>query len=125
MTSRRTKFYRDKRNSKWMGVCSGIADYTGVDVTWVRLAVIFITLFVFQPLIIAYIATGLIAEKKPTDLYHDEQEQKFWQGVRQSPKRTARDVRSRFREIDRRLADIEIYYTSNNARLSDEIESLR
>lgn len=125
MTSRRTKFYRDKRNSKWMGVCAGIADYTGVDVTWVRLGAIFITLFVFQPLIIAYIATGLIAEKKPTDLYHDEQEQKFWQGVRQSPKRTARDVRSRFREIDRRLADIEIYYTSNNARLSDEIESLR
>jgi phage shock protein C len=55
----------------------------------------------------------------------DSQEQKFWQGVRQSPARTTRDIRSRFREIDRRLADIEIFYTSNNKQLADEIESLR
>ncbi len=125
MTSRRTRFYRDKANGKWMGVCAGIADYTGVDVTWVRLGVAFLTVFVFQPLILAYFITGMVAQKKPMGLYSDENEQKFWQGVRQSPKRTARDVRSTFRDIDRRLADIEIYYTSNNARLSDEIESLR
>ena len=31
--SSRTKFYLDKQNRKWLGVCSGIADYTGVDVT--------------------------------------------------------------------------------------------
>ena len=29
----RTRFYRDKRNGKIMGVCAGIADYTGIDVT--------------------------------------------------------------------------------------------
>ena len=45
--------------------------------------------------------------------------------MRQSPARTAREVRSRFRDIDRRLADMEVYYTSNNTRLADEIESLR
>ena len=32
-----TRFYRDKVNGKFMGVCSGIADYTGIDVLWVRI----------------------------------------------------------------------------------------
>ncbi len=32
----RTRFYRDKRNGKLMGVCAGIADYTGFDVSLVR-----------------------------------------------------------------------------------------
>jgi phage shock protein C len=36
-----------------------------------------------------------------------------------------RDVRSKFREIDRRLADVETYVTSSNSRLSREIEQLR
>jgi phage shock protein C len=33
----RTKFYLDKRNGKVMGVCAGLADYTGLDVTLVRI----------------------------------------------------------------------------------------
>ena len=41
MTSERTKLYRDKQNAKLMGVCAGIADYTGVEVKWVRLGFIF------------------------------------------------------------------------------------
>ena len=32
--SSRTKFYLDKANGKWLGVCSGLADYTGIDVIW-------------------------------------------------------------------------------------------
>jgi phage shock protein C len=45
--------------------------------------------------------------------------------VRQSPARTAREVRAKFRDIDRRLADVESFYVSNNPRLSAEIERLR
>ena len=32
----RTRFYRDKRNGKLFGICAGIADYTGFDVSLVR-----------------------------------------------------------------------------------------
>ena len=28
MSASRTKFYLDKQNKKWLGVCAGIADYT-------------------------------------------------------------------------------------------------
>ncbi len=126
MPTSRTKFYLDKMNAKWKGVCAGIADYTGIDVVWVRISAVLLTLMGGFPwTIIAYFMAAWLAEKKPIDLYRDDREQKFWQGVRQSPKRTARDVRARFREIDRRLADMEIYYTSTNSRLSDEIERLR
>ena len=51
--------------------------------------------------------------------------QAFWQGVRQSPGRTAREVRARFRDVDRRLAEVESFYVSSNPRLSAEIERLR
>lgn len=121
----RTKFYRDKQNAKLMGVCAGIADYTGINAIWVRLAAIGL-MFVIPPFVIsAYFITGFLANKKPPHLYVDRQEQQFWQRVRQSPRRTAREVRSQFRDIDRRLADVELYYVSANPRLSEEIERLR
>lgn len=119
-----TRFYRDKVNGKLMGVCSGIADYTGVDVLWVRLGFIVLAFSMGWPFLI-YFALGFLAAKKPPRLYADRDEQKFWQGVRQSPARTAREVRSTFRDIDRRLAEVEHFYVSGNPRLSAEIEKLR
>ncbi|MBS0254824.1 MAG: envelope stress response membrane protein PspC [Proteobacteria bacterium] len=107
-----------------MGVCAGIADYTGIDVLWVRLATLVFT-FSTGIGIPIYFALGLLAEKKPASLYSDRSEQRFWQGVRQSPARTAREVRAQFRDLDRRLANVEAYYVSHNPRLSDEIEKLR
>lgn len=125
MNSPRTTLYRDKQNSKLMGVCSGIADYTGVNVLWVRLGFIVLLLTVAPILLPAYFLAGMLLNKKPPHLYVDADEQKYWQRVRQSPKRTAREIRSRFRDIDRRLADVESYYVTSNPRLSAEIERLR
>jgi phage shock protein C len=122
---RKTKFYRDKQNGKWLGVCSGIADYTGVDVTVVRIAMILGTLM-GMPLILFYLVAGIVAPKKPAELFHQTPDDaKFWQGVRASPRQTVRDVRAKFRELDRRLAHVETYVTSSNTRLSQEIEQLR
>ena len=125
MNSPRTRFYRDKLNCKFMGVCAGIADYTGVDVLWVRLSTVLLTICGVGFIPLAYLALGIFANRKPGHLYADRQEQKFWQGVRQSPSRTAREVRAQFRDLDRRLADIETFYVSSNPRLSAEIERLR
>lgn len=125
MNSPRTRFYRDKVDGKILGVCAGIGDYTGVDPIWVRLAAIFALFMTGGMIIPFYILVGLLASKKPAHLYVDRQEQKFWQRVRQSPARTAREVRAQFRDIDRRLADVESYYVNSNPRLSAEIERLR
>jgi len=126
MTARRTKFYLNKANGKWSGVCAGIADYSGIDVVWVRVGAVLITLMgAFPWTLIAYFAAVYFADDKPKGLYSDRDDEKFWQGVRTNPTRSTRHVRSQFRHIDRRLADLELYSTSRNTRLADEIDSLR
>ena len=125
MNSPRTTLYRDKFNAKLMGVCSGIADYTGVNSLWVRLGALFLIPMTSGMVIPAYFIAGILLNKKPSHLYVDADEQKYWQRVRQSPKRTAREIRARFRDVDRRLADVETYYVSSNPRLTAEIERLR
>ena len=73
-----------------------------------------------------YFIAGWITPTKPRELdYYAPEDKQFWQGVRASPARTARDIRSRFRDLDRRLADIESYVTSENRSLAREIEQLR
>ncbi|MGB3471781.1 MAG: envelope stress response membrane protein PspC [Erythrobacter sp.] len=124
MNSPRTKLYRDKHNAKIMGVCAGIAEYTGVDTFWVRLGTVALALGFGWP-ILAYFVAGFILNKKPPHLYRDQGEQKYWQRVRQSPHRTAREIKANFRDIDRRLASVEAHYVNNNPRLTAEIEQLR
>ena len=125
MTSERTTLYRDKQNGKLMGVCAGIADYTGVNVAWIRLGMLVLVGMTSGGILPLYFLAGLALNKKPPHLYVDEQEQRYWQRVRQSPQRTAREIRARFRDVDRRLAEVESYYVTSNPRLSAEIERLR
>ncbi len=126
MTARRTSFYLDKSNAKWLGVCSGIADYTGIDLTLIRVGTVVVTLLGGFPwTLVAYLITAWMAPVKPLGLYENPEDAKFWQGVRASPSRSTRDVRAKFRDIDRRLADVETFYTSRNSSLANEIDSLR
>lgn len=126
MSVSRTKFYLDKQNAKWSGVCAGIADYTGLDVLWVRVGAVLLTITGGFPwTLIAYWLIAWLGQPKPLGLYDSAEDAKFWQGVRSNPRRTTAEVRSKFRDIDRRIADIELFYTSRNTRLADEIDSLR
>jgi phage shock protein C len=122
----RTRFYRDKRNGKIMGVCAGIADYTGFDVNLVRVCFLATVFMSGGSVLPFYFIAGFVTPKKPYALeFADMEERQFWQGVRASPTRTAADIRSRFRDLDRRLADIESYVTTENRSLAREIEQLR
>ncbi len=125
MNTPHTTLYRDKQNGKLMGVCAGIADYTGVNTLWVRLGFLMLIGMTSGAILPFYFLAGLLLNKKPAHLYVDQDEQKYWQRVRQSPKRTAREIRARFRDIDRRLAEVESFYVTSNPRLSAEIERLR
>ena len=83
MTPRHTKFYLDKSNKKWLGVCSGIADYTGLDVTLIRIGAVLLTVLGTGMTIIAYLIAAWLAPTKPRELSQESPEQaKFWQGVR-------------------------------------------
>src|SRR3954464_8832583 len=122
----RPRFYRDKRNGKVNGICAGIADYTGFDVSLVRICMLAALFLSSGSIIPIYFIAGWIAPVKPRELdYADREDTRFWQGVRASPARSARDIRSRFRDLDPRLADIESYVTTENRSLAREIEQLR
>ena len=77
MSSKHTQFYLDKQNAKWKGVCAGISDYTGVDVLWVRLGAVILTLAGGFPwTLVAYFGAAWFANKKPIHLYVDNDDQK-------------------------------------------------
>ena len=122
----RTRFYRDKRNGKLFGVCAGIADYTGFDVNLVRVCFLATVFMSGGSVLPFYVIAAMVTPNKPRELdYTSSEDKRFWQGVRASPARSARDIRSRFKDLDRRLADIESYVTTENRSLAREIDQLR
>ncbi|HEX7339624.1 MAG TPA: envelope stress response membrane protein PspC [Rhodanobacteraceae bacterium] len=121
---RAQRFYRDRRNGKLMGVCAGVADYFGWNVTFIRiLAVIALLWFNFFTLIV-YITLGLLLPPKPERLYDWDADEAYWQSVRRSANETFRDVRQRFRETDSRLARMEGYVTSGRYDLERQFRDL-
>lgn len=122
----RTRFWRNKRDGKVMGVCAGIADYVGMDPTMVRILFVASVFLSGGSTIPIYFIAGFMSDERPNDMLdNDADERRFWQGVRASPSRSAQEIRSRMREIDRRLADVEQMITTQNRALDHEIERLR
>ncbi len=119
-----SRFYRDTRRGKLMGVCAGIADYFGFDPWGVRLIVLVSLIAFTLPTLFGYFAMGILFEAKPDHLYANEQEEVFWRGVRTRPDQTARDIRHKFRELERRLRAAEAYVTSREFKLNREIRDL-
>jgi phage shock protein C len=119
------KLYLDKKNAKWSGVCAGLADYTGLDAGVVRiLTVLSFFLVAGLPSIIAYVIMAWVLDPKPEDLFESKEEDEFWKDVRTKPKATIRDVRHKFREIERRLRSAEAHVTSKEYNLKREFRDL-
>jgi phage shock protein C len=58
------RFLINRSDSKVMGVASGLADYTGVDATLIRLGFVAATLITGPVMILFYVLTGLLAPKQ-------------------------------------------------------------
>src|SRR5678815_5570956 len=56
----RKRLFNIREGAMWAGVCNGIAAYINVDVTWVRIAFVLITLFSWGGMILVYIALAFI-----------------------------------------------------------------
>jgi phage shock protein C len=127
----RGQFYLDKSNAKLAGVCSGIADYTGIDTVWVRVAAVLLTIFVSFITIPIYLATAVIAEAKPHYLYSDADEERLLRRMRRrsaSHRGRSDRVYSDLSDLDTRVRNVERYYatdSSSSSRLAAEIDSLR
>ncbi|KHK92624.1 PspC domain-containing protein [Novosphingobium malaysiense] len=128
----RGPFYLDKSNAKMAGVCAGIADYTGVDALWIRLAAVFLTIWVSFITIPIYIAVAVLADNRPMALYSEAEEERLLRRMERRRQQRgmvtsrSRRLRADMSDLDRRIADMEAHYTSSSSsRLAAEIDSLR
>ena len=62
------KLQRSSTNKKISGVCGGVAEYLGIDATWVRLIWAGVTLFSCGTAVVAYILAALIIPVEETTL---------------------------------------------------------
>jgi phage shock protein C len=117
------KFYLDKQNAKFMGVCSGIARTFNIDATLVRIGAVVITLLGGAPwTLIAYGVAAWLAS--PVSRYGDDA------GVSKAAeayraRHSAEELRRTMSHIDHRMAEVETFVTNSNNSLSSEIEKLR
>ena len=123
-TPRYKKLYLDKKSAKISGVCSGIGDYFGIDPLVVRIVTVISCFFTAPFIILGYILLAIFLDAKPVDMYESKKESDFWKSVRTEPSNTVRDVRYKFRDIERRLRAAEAYVTSPQYNLHREINDL-
>ncbi|HET7370973.1 MAG TPA: envelope stress response membrane protein PspC [Gammaproteobacteria bacterium] len=121
---RAQRFYRDRRNGKLMGVCAGLADYFGWNVTFIRILAIVAFCWFNVITLIIYLVLGFLLPVKPERLYDWDTDDEYWRSVRRSASETFRDVRHRFRDMDRRLQRMEGYVTSRQYILDKEFRDL-
>ncbi len=118
------RFYRDPEHGKLMGVCAGLADYFGWNLTFVRiLAVVALLWFNFFTLV-GYLILGMVLPVKPRQLHPWDTDEAYWRSVRRSPRETFGEVRYRFRRLDARLQRMEGYVTSGRYDLDREFRHL-
>lgn len=61
MSVRSNSFRLNKNEGKIMGVCAGLADYSGIDLMLIRVLAVLLTLCGVGSTIILYLIVGLIA----------------------------------------------------------------
>lgn len=121
---RYNRLYLDKKNGKISGVCAGLADYFGIDPFITRLFTVFAFIFNAPMVILGYIILAWMLSTKPGNMFKDERQNEFWKGVRTRPRNTIRDIRHKFREIERRLRAAETRVTSKEYNLHREFRDL-
>ena len=113
MRTKAGRFEVDRTEGKLLGVCAGLANRTGLDVTVIRVAVVLTALIgSFIWTVILYGAAAFVGSRR-------RQEPVLQRSVDRE------ESRERMRNIDLRMQAIETYVTSSNSRLAREIEELR
>jgi phage shock protein PspC (stress-responsive transcriptional regulator) len=63
--TRSNRFGLDKSRAKLMGVCSGLARWTGIDVMWFRIGFVAAALMGVGFPVLLYLLIGFIADARP------------------------------------------------------------
>jgi phage shock protein C len=118
------RLYKDRENRMLCGVCAGVADFFGFDVSATRVLTVILQ-FLFPATFLVYLAMCILVPAKPGEIYRDKKEEQFWKSVRTSPVATVSAVRHKLREVDARLQKMERYVTSPGFNLDKEFRDLQ
>ena len=104
-------FRLDKKNAMFLGVCSGLADYLGVDATWVRVAAVAVTvLHGFPWTFIAYGVVAWLAQPKG----------ERWGSAVETFKSPPTE-----RPVNDRISEVDTFVAGTDSSLAREIDALR
>lgn len=119
-----TRFYRTRKDAKIAGICAGIADYFGWDLTTVRVLTVIGAVFFPFPVLILYAAGALMLPQQPEQLYQAPEEERYWRRYRNSPRDTLAETRNRLQRLDQRLRRLEAYATSKRYDLDRQFRRM-
>lgn len=118
----RNRLYRNKDRAILAGVCAGLADWTGFNLTALRVVVILLAIPFTAVMVVGYILMALLVPVRPASLYRDADDEEFWQEARRAPRDTVGNLSRRFRRLDERLQRMEAYLTSREYRINSELK---
>jgi len=118
----RNRLYRNRERGLIAGVCAGIADWTGFNLTALRVIVVLLTIPFTPVMIIGYLALALLLPIKPADLYRDAEEERFWTETRRAPVDSVSSLNQRFKHLDDRLQRLDTWLTSRQYRIRSELD---
>lgn len=123
-TWRSQQLYRDPHKGKLMGVCAGMADYSGWNVTLIRVIAIIVLLWFHVLALVVYFALGFLLPTKPDDDHDTNTDEEYWRSARRSTDNSFRDAHHRFGELDVKLQRMEGYVTSSRYDLERAFRDL-
>lgn len=118
------RFYRSRDQKVIGGVCAGLAERFGWDITVVRIVTILVALF-GGPAVLAYLIAWIIVPVRPyADRPLSADEDAFWRGVSDRPNVTFGNLKYTFMDLEDRLQSLERNVTSDDWRLRKEFRDL-
>ncbi len=119
--SRSRLYRRPSEESKIAGVCGGLADYLGINASFVRCCAL-LGLFMFTlPTLLGYFVLVWALDERPKDLFETEEEKAFWRNVRVEPSQTVSGLTHKFRTLELRLRGIEAQVTSPEFKMDQDL----
>ena len=119
----RNRLYRNRKRGLLAGVCAGISDWSGFNLTALRVGVVLLAIPFTAVIVIGYLALALLLPVAPADMYVDEADEKFWRETRRAPVEGVSSLNNRYRRLDERLQRMEAWLTSREYRIRKEIDN--
>jgi phage shock protein C len=96
------------RNGVIFGVCKGLGEHFDFSVFWIRaIVVVLLLLSGLWPILGIYIIASLLMKPKPVSPIESEDEQDFYDSYVHSRRRTARELKKRYQNLERRIRRME------------------